>query len=81
MYEARYNHKEQTITIKFDVNAMRGRWPDYFESGVHEENLNEFRERIDECIRTAYGSIESNCSLARATAASNASSSDLTVNV
>jgi hypothetical protein len=83
MYAARYSHKEQTITIKFNANAMRDRWPDYFESGAHEENLNQFRERIDECIRTAYfsGSIESKCSLARATAATNASSSELTANV
>jgi hypothetical protein len=81
MYEARYSHKEQKIIIKFDVNAMRNRWPDYFESGAHEENLNQFREGIDECIRTAYGSIESNCSLARDTAATNASSCELTANV
>jgi len=76
MYSARYNSKNQTIIIKFDANAMRGRWPDYFESGAHEENLNEFKKGIDECIRTAYfsGRIESNISLARDAAASNASS-------
>ena len=45
--------------------------------------INGVRERIDVCIRAAYfsGRIESNHALAKVTAATNASSSELTANV
>ena len=59
MYQAKFSHKDQTIEIKFDVEAMRKYWPSYFES-AHEENLNELKNGIDECIRKAYGDLEGN---------------------
>lgn len=53
MYRARYSDKKQEIEIIFDVKAMMGYWPSYFESGAHEANLEEMKAAIDACIRKA----------------------------
>lgn len=81
MYQAKFSHKDQVIEIKFDIKAMREYWPSYFDSGAHEDNLNELKNGIDKCIRKAYGSRESSTSLAFDTAALSACSSVPTAKV